>query len=75
MIAMVRKKCFKIEYVALFIVKYIVSYIFKYIVLSFVNSIVTRLRWARDRSRVNWDEFVHYQRRANAVYAEGYASV
>ena len=28
------------------------------------------LRWTRDRSRVNWDEFVHYQRRANAVYAE-----
>ena len=24
------------------------------------------LRW----TRVNWDEFVHYQRRANAVYAE-----
>ena len=28
------------------------------------------LRWTRDRSRVNWDEFVRYQRRANAVYAE-----
>ena len=28
------------------------------------------LRWTSDRSRVNWDEFVHYQRRANAVYAE-----
>ena len=28
------------------------------------------LRWTRDRSRVNWDEFVHYQRRANAVYTE-----
>ena len=28
------------------------------------------LRWTRDRSRDNWDEFVHYQRRANAVYAE-----
>ena len=28
------------------------------------------LRWTLDRSRVNWDEFVHYQRRANAVYAE-----
>ena len=26
--------------------------------------------WTRDRSRVNWDEFVHYQRSANAVYAE-----
>ena len=28
------------------------------------------LRWSHDRSRVNWDEFVHYQRRANAVCAE-----
>ena len=28
------------------------------------------LRWTRDCSRVHWDEFVHYQRRANAVYAE-----
>ena len=28
------------------------------------------LRWTRDLSRVNWDEFVHYQRRANVVYAE-----
>ena len=28
------------------------------------------LRWTRDRSRVNWDEFAHYQRRANAVYEE-----
>ena len=27
------------------------------------------LRWTRDRSRVNWGGFVHYQRRANAVYA------
>ena len=28
------------------------------------------LRWNRDLSRVNWDAFVHYQRRANAVCAE-----
>ena len=29
------------------------------------------LQWTRDRSRVDWDEFVHYHRRAaNAVYAE-----
>ena len=28
------------------------------------------LRWTRDLSRVNCDEFVHYPRRANAVYAE-----
>ena len=32
------------------------------------------LRWTRDHSRVNWDEFVHYQRRANAMYID-YASV
>ena len=28
------------------------------------------LRCTHDRSRVNWEEFVHYQRIANAVYAE-----
>ena len=28
------------------------------------------LRWTRDRSRVNWDEFVLYQRKANVVDAE-----
>ena len=28
------------------------------------------LRWTRDRSRDNWDEFVNYQRRANAAYTE-----
>ena len=28
------------------------------------------LRWTRDRSRVNWNEFVHYQSSVNAVYAE-----
>ena len=28
------------------------------------------LRWTRDRCRVNLYEFVHYQRKANAVYAE-----
>ena len=27
-------------------------------------------RWTRVRCRVNWDEFVNYQRRASAVYAE-----
>ena len=26
------------------------------------------LQWTRDRSRDNSDEFLHYQRRANAVY-------
>ena len=28
------------------------------------------LRWPRDRSRVKWDEFVHYQVRANETYSE-----
>ena len=28
------------------------------------------LRWTRDRSRVNWDEFVHCQVRANETYLE-----
>ena len=28
------------------------------------------LRWTRDRSRVNWEEFVHYQVRANETYSE-----
>ena len=28
------------------------------------------IRWTRDRSRVNWEEFVHYQVRANESYSE-----
>ena len=28
------------------------------------------LRWTRDRSRVNWEVFVHYQVRANETYSE-----
>ena len=28
------------------------------------------LRWTFDRSRVNWEEFVHYQVRANETYLE-----
>ena len=28
------------------------------------------LWWTRDRSRVNWEEFVHYQVRANETYSE-----
>ena len=28
------------------------------------------LRWTRDRYRVNWEEFVHYQVRANETYSE-----
>ena len=28
------------------------------------------LRWTRDRSRVNWEEFVSYQLRANETYSE-----
>ena len=28
------------------------------------------LRWTRDRSRVNWERFVHCQVRANETYSE-----
>ena len=28
------------------------------------------LRWTHDRSRVNWEEFVHYQVRADETYSE-----
>ena len=28
------------------------------------------LRWTRDRSQVNWEEFVRYQSRANETYSE-----
>ena len=28
------------------------------------------LRWTRDRSRVNWEEFVRCQERANETYSE-----
>ena len=28
------------------------------------------LRWTRDRSRVNWEEFVYCQERANETYSE-----
>ena len=28
------------------------------------------LRWTRDRSRVNWEELVSYQVRANETYSE-----
>ena len=30
-----------------------------------------RLRWTRDRSWVNWEEFVHFQLRAIETYSEG----
>ena len=30
----------------------------------------THLRWTRDCSRVNWEEFVRYQVRANETYSE-----
>ena len=33
------------------------------------------LRWTRDRSRVNWEEFVRCQVRANETYSGGQASV
>ena len=29
-----------------------------------------RLRWTRDRSRVNWEELVHCQVRSNETYSE-----
>ena len=38
--------------------------------LAFDIKQAAHLRWTHNRSRVNWDEFAHYQRRANAVYAE-----
>ena len=38
--------------------------------LAFDNKQGAHLQWTRYRSRVNLEEFVHYQRRANAVYAE-----
>ena len=38
--------------------------------LSFDIKQGAHLRWTRDRSRDNLDEFVYYQRRAIAVYAE-----
>ena len=28
------------------------------------------LRWTRDRTRVNWEKFFHYQVRANETYSE-----
>ena len=31
---------------------------------------VAHLRWTCDRSRVNWEEFVHCQVRANEIYSE-----
>ena len=31
---------------------------------------VAHLRWTRDHSRVNWEEFVHYQVRAKETYSE-----
>ena len=30
----------------------------------------THLQWTRDRSRVNWEEFVYCQVRANETYSE-----
>ena len=38
--------------------------------LSFDLHQGTHLRWTRDRSGVNWIEFVNYQRRANVVFSE-----
>ena len=39
-------------------------------ILAFDIKQGAHLRCTRDRSRVNWDEFVYYQRRASTVYAE-----
>ena len=38
--------------------------------LMMTASLHSHLWWTSDGSRVNWDEFVHYQRRANSAYAE-----
>ena len=38
--------------------------------LAFDIKLGAHLRLTLYCSRVNWDEFVHYQRRANTVYAE-----
>ena len=34
------------------------------------NKQEAHLRWTRDRSQVNWEEFVHCQVRANETYSE-----
>ena len=38
--------------------------------LAFCLKQEAHLRWARDRSLVNWEEFVRYQVRANETYSE-----
>ena len=38
--------------------------------LAFDSKQGAHLRWTSNRSRLNWDEIVHCQRSANAVYAE-----
>ena len=37
---------------------------------AFGLKLKAHLRWTRDRSRVNWEEFVRYQMRANETYSE-----
>ena len=37
--------------------------------LAFCLKQEDHLRWTHDRSRVNWEEFVHYQVRANETYS------
>ena len=37
---------------------------------AFSHKQEAHLRWTSDRSRVNWDEFVHCQVRANETYSE-----
>ena len=37
---------------------------------AFILMQEAHLQWTRDRSQVNWEEFVHYQVRANETYSE-----
>ena len=37
---------------------------------AFCFKLEDHLRWIRDRSRVNWEEFVHCQVRASETYSE-----
>ena len=37
---------------------------------AFGLKLEAHLRWSRNRSRVNWEEFVRYQLRANEIYSE-----
>ena len=43
--------------------------------LAFDIKQVANLQWTRDHSRVNWDEFVHYQKRAMLYMPRLYISL